>query len=210
MASSALGAFLPDALGYMAEAAVEEGETITLTSELLIEILRLVHPDMHPPNGANSPPGRPSNCWRCSRVCSPRRSPNRTGLARQCVTVLSTQIRGVPRRRHSRATHVSIARRPCRSIIAPPAALSLKQGNEEERQREAAKQRQWYEQRKARRAKWMRPKPCAACGNDIKGKRKDARFCSPVCRQRAHRSVTDKNNTHGDFERAVTLADAAE
>jgi hypothetical protein len=33
-----------------------------------------------------------------------------------------------------------------------------------------------------------------ACGNEVRGKRKDARFCSGACRQRAHRkAVTDKN-----------------
>ena len=36
---------------------------------------------------------------------------------------------------------------------------------------------------------------CAACGEKFKGKRKDARFCSDTCRQRAHRQpVTAKCN----------------
>ena len=64
----------------------------------------------------------------------------------------------------------------------------------EERERERPKQREWYARRKARLAMGKRPTPCAACGNEVRGKRKDARFCSGACRQRAHRkAVTDRN-----------------
>jgi hypothetical protein len=65
---------------------------------------------------------------------------------------------------------------------------------QEERERERPKQREWYARRKARRAMGKRPAPCAACGKEVRGQRKDARFCSGACRQRAHRKVVmDKN-----------------
>jgi hypothetical protein len=38
-----------DPLGYMAESATTADETILLTSEILADALRLVHPDVHPP-----------------------------------------------------------------------------------------------------------------------------------------------------------------
>ena len=38
-----------DPLGYMAESATTADETILLTSEILSDALRLVHPDVHPP-----------------------------------------------------------------------------------------------------------------------------------------------------------------
>jgi hypothetical protein len=59
--------------------------------------------------------------------------------------------------------------------------------------RAAAKQRDWYARRKARRVAKLPPKICQACGAEFKGKRTDARFCSDKCRQKAHRTpVTAK------------------
>jgi hypothetical protein len=68
------------------------------------------------------------------------------------------------------------------------------------REEESAKQRKWYAQRKARR---YHSKACEACGATIKvsgglgkGKRKDARFCSDACRQKAHpKAVTAKKKS---------------
>ena len=38
-----------DPLGYMADTAKTDGETIELTSELLADAIKIVHPDLHPP-----------------------------------------------------------------------------------------------------------------------------------------------------------------
>jgi hypothetical protein len=54
--------------------------------------------------------------------------------------------------------------------------------------RASARRRELRAQRRAARAAL-----CATCGTKFRGKRKDARFCSDTCRQRAHRKhVTDK------------------
>jgi hypothetical protein len=66
---------------------------------------------------------------------------------------------------------------------------------QEEREQEAAKQRAWYARREERQQRATPPTTCPICGTQFKGRRKDARFCSDRCRQRAHRQpVKDKNN----------------
>jgi hypothetical protein len=55
----------------------------------------------------------------------------------------------------------------------------------EERETDNAKQREGRARRRRRRP----PAKCAACGTYFKGRRKDARYCSAACRQRAHRKL---------------------
>jgi hypothetical protein len=55
-----------------------------------------------------------------------------------------------------------------------------------ERDKLNAKQRRWYAQRKARQGRWL---TCCVCGESLKGKRRDARYCSSACRQSAHRKA---------------------
>ena len=51
-----------------------------------------------------------------------------------------------------------------------------------------AKHRKWYARRKAF-DRWL---SCFTCGKATKGKRRDARYCSNACRQRAHRKVVSR------------------
>ncbi len=190
-----------DPLGYMAETAKTADETILLTSELLADTLRLTHPDAHPPEQrelANrvtqqllalqpfvfpavkpkpTDPYQPSRDASVKVIEQPLKKPS--GSRYPCADCAST----VP--------HFYCSR--CRA--------EWDKRQKEEHERDNAKQRQWYAQRKARRAIGKRPKPCAACGAAIKGKRKDAGFCSPACRQRAHRkAVTDNNQRNEKLE----------
>ncbi len=73
---------------------------------------------------------------------------------------------------------------------------------EKEHERDKAKQREWY---RARRARRIRPKFCAACKNQFTPNRTDAKFCCAACRQRAHRNrVTDKGRLPENPDKAVT------
>jgi hypothetical protein len=207
MASSAVGAFLPDALGYMAEAAVEEGETITLTSELLTEILRLIHPDMHPPERSELATRATKQLLALQPFVfpAPKPKPDRADAAMHNASV---DLPAWYFKKPSRPSYPCVDCAPTIPLnYCTACRAEFEKRCQEERERDAAKQREWYAQRKARRARWKRPALCAACGNEIKGKRKDARFCAAACRQRAHRkAVTDKNTQPASFEAAVTLA----
>jgi predicted nucleic acid-binding Zn ribbon protein len=69
-----------------------------------------------------------------------------------------------------------------------------------------ARQRKWYAQRQARLTTGKPPTPCVACGTVINSKRKDARFCSGACRQRAHRRALPQARAAADWV-AKRLAD---
>lgn len=67
----------------------------------------------------------------------------------------------------------------------------------QQQKREAirAKRRLQYARRKAR--VWVENHHCQFCGKEFNDKRKDAKFCSSACRQRAHRGrVTDTATLH--------------
>lgn len=174
-----------DPLGYMAETAAMADETVLLTSELLADALRLTHPDAHPPERqeiANrvtqqllalqpfvfpavkpEPPVPPD---KASHVTPSWQVPNRTAVE--------------PLRRY-----------PCTECAsaAPMYYCTACRAEYDRRHREELAA--INAKRKARRikARQARRKPCAICGNEFRGKRKDARYCSPACRQRAHRKA---------------------
>src|SRR4029077_20971510 len=53
-------------------------------------------------------------------------------------------------------------------------------------ERDRAKQRKWYKQRKLRRQKYETQEKCVVCGKKLR-KRADANCCSPACRQKLYR-----------------------
>jgi hypothetical protein len=57
------------------------------------------------------------------------------------------------------------------------------------------------------RLKHYRPLHCVTCGKKIEANRRDAKFCSPACRQKHHRQkdVTAPSSLPGKLETAVTL-----
>lgn len=179
MASSAVGAFLPDALGYMAEAAVEEGETITLTSELLTEILRLIHPDLHPPERSELATRATKQLLALQPFVFPAPKPKRD----RADAAMRNASLDAPAWRFKKPSRPNYPCVDCAPTIpcnyCTVCRAEFERRCQEERQRERAKQRQWYVRRKARRARWKQPTPCAACGKEVKGKREDARFARP-------------------------------
>lgn len=57
---------------------------------------------------------------------------------------------------------------------------------ERKRQEKNAKQRKHYQERKRARAYRAKPRHCETCGEELKSKRADARYCSAACRQAAY------------------------
>jgi hypothetical protein len=187
-----------DPLGYMAETAATAGETVLLTSELLADALRLVHPDAHPPERRELATRVTQQLLALQPFVFPAETPKPTtpsDPAKYGSFKSRRETLKEPSRDHG-------PRYPCADCASTvpyyycaPCRAEWDKRREKERELERAKQHAWYKMRKARRAMGVRPTPCAACGAAIKGKRKDARFCSVARRQRAHRKdVTDKNN----------------
>jgi hypothetical protein len=191
-----------DPLGYLADSAnTTKGEIVELTSELLADAIKLTHPDHHPPEREElahrttqrllalqpfvfpAPKPKPSlgeifrNYGASNRTPAPR--PATKGPTYPCADCKST----IPKNYCT----------ACRSEFEKRLA--------EENERERAKQRKQYAARRARR--WHSKACEGGCGKTFiisggsgKHKRKDARFCSDTCRQRAHRkAVTDKTRS---------------
>ena len=171
-----------DPLGYMTDAINTHGENVDLTLELLDDIIRLGHPDRHPPE--------------------------RQDLAKrvtQSLVALRPFVFPAPKPKAPRNESLKCASEPFKEPLRPTMVYPCKECADaipyhycntcraefekraaEKQAKENAKQRKWYAQRKATRMRFL-PR-CPQCGVAFKGKRKDARFCSNTCRQAAHRS----------------------
>ena len=170
-----------DLFGYMAETAIEADETVVLTSELLADVVRLVHPDLHPPERHDLA----TDVTRRLLALRPFTFPAVERKKREEPIVDN------PQRVDSSPPSRKEARFPCAdcAFTIPLNYCSACRAGWDEIQREtqakkAAKTRERLARRKARR-----PKPaCAGCGKPVEGKRADARFCSNACRQATWRS----------------------
>jgi hypothetical protein len=201
-----------DPLGYLTGTASTNGETIELTSELLIDAIKLAHPDHHPPERQDLARRTTQGLLALQPFVFPAPKPEPPPVPRRNG---STEGRSAPSTEPSRPAYPCA---DCRDTIpyfyCDPCRAERDKQQEKEREQEAAKRRKWYARRKARR--WI-SKACASCGASFKisggpgkGKRKDARYCSDACRQRAHRAaVTAKNKLRPEppFSRNAAAAE---
>jgi hypothetical protein len=173
-----------DALGYGADLATGEGTE--LTSELLADVLRLVHPDVHPPERKELAGRVTQEMLALSSYVFPAPKPKATAPDDRNGSMWVAQ------NPDAKPLH-SFPCQDCKSTVphfyCDVCRAEWDKRQEVERERESAKRREWRERRKAR----IPAKTCMSRGAKFKGKRTDARFCSDVCRQRAHRkAVTAK------------------
>jgi hypothetical protein len=140
-----------DPLGYMAETVATADETVLMTSELLAEALRLTHPDAHPPERSDLA----NRVTRQLLALQPFVFP---ALPPKPVQPAGSSRDGSSNVTRTASKEPSQPRYPC-ADCAPTVPLNyctacraeFERRCQEERQRERAKQRQWYERRKARR-----------------------------------------------------------
>ena len=174
-----------DPLGYMAETATTRDETVLMTSELLAEALRLCHPDRHPPERRDLANRVTQQLLALQPFVFPAPRPKSVPPSEPCHGSLKSPAPAFKEPSQARYPCVD-----CASTVplhyCTSCRVEFERRRRAEQDRVNAKQRAQYARRKARRARFERRPPCAACGNDMKGKRKDARFCSPTCRQRNH------------------------
>jgi hypothetical protein len=191
------GLFDLDPLGYMAGAANTADEVIELTSELLADALNLVHPDLHPPERKEMAHRVTSQLLALKPfvfAAQKPKAPEKPSKKRPRYD--SSEVSAETRKEPSRPKYPCPDCADTSSYFYCDACRSeWERRLEEERQRDNAKQRKWYAERKERRERLKPPMICATCGTKFQGKRKDARYCSGACRQKAHRKapITDKS-----------------
>ncbi len=174
-----------DPLGYGPDTiGAEVGD---ITSELLADTIQLTHPDKHPPE---------------RRDLAKRVTQELLALKPFVFPAPKAKPPAAPGARDGkiksqRATVKEPSRPPaypcseCADTVPYYYCTACKREwdkrRREERERDNAKQREQY----ARRQRWRRsqrpPTVCASCETEFKAKRKDAKYCSHDCRQRAYR-----------------------
>jgi len=179
-----------DPLGYMADAINTDGETVDLTAELLDDAIALTHPDRHPPERREIAKSVTQELLALKPFAFPKPEPKPVPPP---ITAPCNESIKVPRRDFKEPLQPSYPCKECKSTIpmlyCTPCRAEFDKRYKIERDHLNAKQREQYARRKARKA-WRHPKTCcAACGAEFKGKRKDAKFCSSACRQKAHRTT---------------------
>ncbi len=181
-----------DPLGYMADTAKTNGETIELTSELLADAIKVAHPDLHPPERRELAHRVTQGLIALQPFTFPAQKPK---------PVQPPAPSSAARTKPAPAPSSDSKPRPypcaeCKSTMpyyyCADCRAEWDNRQQKERDRQSAMRRRQYLARKQARQYRTPPTICAACGTGFKGKRKDARFCSASCRQRAHRGVTDK------------------
>jgi hypothetical protein len=189
---AALGSdfFAVDPLGYLTGTTQAKDEVIELTSELLADTLKLVHPDMHPPERREQAHRVTQGLLALQPFVFPAPKPKPIERAPPAP---STQPRNGSTS-GGEATHQKPLRYPCPEcadsipmFYCSVCRAEFDRRNQAERERQATLRRN---ARKRRRA--LQRDVCAACKEIFTGKRKDARCCSAKCRQRVHRRGRDR------------------
>ena len=211
MYSDGLGAYLhlsggslarfTDPLGYGADSiGADVGD---ITSELLNDTLQLTHPDRHPPERQELAKRVTAELLALKPFVFPAPKPEPPPIYKPRDT--SKQGEAAPLKEPSREPAY-----PCEACASTvpyyyctPCKTRWDDDRRKEREAEREKQRAQYRRHKERRDRLRKPTPCQSCGAEFKGKRKDARFCSAACRQKAHR-VTHKESATAKLFIAVT------
>jgi hypothetical protein len=179
-----------------------------LTVELLDDVLRLTHPDVHPPE-------RHELATRVTRELvalkpfvfpAPQREPVPQGESNTEPPLVRPRILEPSTSPQQPAYPCSLCRDHSRYYYCTACKAEWTRRQEEQREAQRQKERAWYRARKAR-ARWRRRRPCVTCGTPFDPKRQDQQHCGAACRQRAHRRrhVTDTTSTKPELERLVTV-----
>jgi hypothetical protein len=188
-----------DPLAYMADTAKTDGETIELTSELLADAIKIAHPDLHPPDRRELAHRVTQGLIALRPFTFPAEKPKPVAPSKPSGPMATRTKPPAP------SSGTEPKRYPCKECAADvpyyysaECRTEFESRQQKERDQESAKRRKWYAERKLSREHRKPPTICATCGAGFKGKRRDARFCSANCRQRAHRGVTDKTKSNSE------------
>jgi hypothetical protein len=158
-------------------------EVTYLTLELLMDVLALTHPDLDPPERQEKAKRVTAELLELKPYTLPRPK-------REPAPPATPSIADTGDRKPFRMTY------PCTTCFLTTPAFycgacrdRYEEIERKHRDYKNRRQRERYARRRKRRAA---AKDCAGCGAPFTSKRRDARYCSVACRQRAHRGcVTD-------------------
>jgi hypothetical protein len=199
-----------DPLGYAADTiGMEVGD---ITSELLPDVLQLTHPDRHPPNLQDLAKRVTQDLLALKPFVfpAPKPKPAPAYTPPRDGSVKSRQA--TPKEPSQPAYPCDLCAETVPRFYCDPCKAEWRKRHEAERERERAKQREQYARRQQRKRSRRPPKLCAAdeCTAPVQAKRNDALYCSPACRQRAHRQrVADKLGTAAGTSLSCNAAEAA-
>ncbi len=169
------------------------GDTIEPTfrdiiTELLTDVLQLVHPDKHPPERRELATRVTQELLALQPFVFPAPKPKPIRPVAPPRDGSSKSPRETPKDPSRPAYPCELCADTVPYYYCHACEAEWDKRREAEREQERAKQRAQYARRQARKRSWRAPKLCAAgCGAPVEANRKDARYCSPACRQRAHR-----------------------
>jgi hypothetical protein len=177
-----------DQLGYMDGIAELDGAA-DLSSELLAEVLRLVHPDVQPPERQDLARHVTQQLLALQPFVFPAAKPK---PVKPPEPISDNTWKAIDAKMQS-------ARYPCADCAdttpmnyCKTCKAEYDKRELEEAERNRAKWRATYAKRRQWTLAWRKDRTCPSCQKTFKSKRNDARYCSARCRQKAHRTVTDK------------------
>lgn len=184
-ASGILEDFGIDPLGYGTDTiGTEVGD---ITSELLADTIQLTHPDKHPPERRDLAKRVTQELLALKPFVfpAPKAKPPAAPMPRDGKS--KSQRATIKEPSQTPAYPCSECADTVPYYYCTACKTECDKRRREERERDNAKQREQY----ARRQRWRKsqrpPIACASCETEFKAKRKDAKYCSHDCRQRAYR-----------------------
>jgi hypothetical protein len=161
---------------------VSNAEPTYLTMELLEAAVALTHPDRHPPERAESAKRVTAELLALKPYTRPKLKPKPPTITDNKRPAAAEQRKPLRFDYPCESGFLTVPWFYCDSCRKKYNEIKYRQ-----RERRNHRQRERYRLRKSLR-KFRKPTiVCGACGEEFKPCRKDARFCSGACRQKAHR-----------------------
>ena len=162
-----------------------------ITTELLDDAIQLTHPDRHPPERQELAERvtqdllalRPFVFPAPKPKAAPKPRTDHDGFSKVADDAWEKLLRGNKGRAYP--CELCVNQMPYYYCTACREEWDKRQ--QEDRERDNAKQRKWYARRQHMRRLSRLPTTCGVCSEKVEAKRKDATYCSAACRQRAHR-----------------------
>jgi len=175
-----------------------------LTAELLADILKLCHPDRHPPERKELATRITQELLALKPFVFPAPKPE---PAQPCDA--SSNRRSDDLNKPSQPAYPcedcadTVPYFYCNACKARYDEIQAKKREADERERQAknARQRERYFRHKQVKAFRTKPTFCACCAEPFKPKRTDALYCSAACRQRAYLKRNGNASNHGSSRR---------
>jgi hypothetical protein len=181
-----------------------------ITSELLADVLQLTHPDKHPPERQELAKRVTQELLALKPFVFPAPKPKPAPAYTPPRDDSFKSRREPPKEPSQPAYPCKVCADTVLYYYCAPCKAEYEKRQEAKREAQRAKQREQYRRRQERK-RWRRPKkPCEVCGSPVEAKRRDAKHCSPACRQRAHRQrVTDNLRVSAENLNTRDSVDAA-